>query len=172
MVNRGNCQNNQGRMRPNPETMVPNQGMMRRNAESMPQNQEMMRRNCDGMPQNQEMTCRNADMTRQNQRMMRTRQEEESNWRQEVPTGNRSQLLSYIDEVSFAAYDTVLYLDTHPDCPHGLHYFQMQNEKRNFALREYARLYGPLNLSDIQMDCDTPSWEWISEPWPWEGRSC
>ncbi len=32
-----------------------------------------------------------------------------------IPAGSRMQLLTYIDEVSFCAYDLMLYLDTHPE---------------------------------------------------------
>lgn len=96
----------------------------------------------------------------------------ETNWKQEVPTENRGQLLSYINEVSFGAYEAMLYLDTHPNCPDGLRYFRENNEKRQFALKEYARLYGPLNLDRVHMTCDTPSWEWVNQPWPWEGGAC
>lgn len=93
------------------------------------------------------------------------------NWRQNVPTGNRRQLLSYINEVSFGAYEALLFLDTHPDCMEAMQYFQEHNEKRNFALKEYARLYGPLNLANIDSDCEM-SWEWVNQPWPWEGGNC
>ncbi|MBS5647226.1 MAG: spore coat protein CotJB, partial [Lachnospiraceae bacterium] len=42
----------------------------------------------------------------------------------ELPTGSRSQLLNYINEVSFAAYDALLFLDTHPDDADALAYFR------------------------------------------------
>lgn len=100
------------------------------------------------------------------------RSSREADWQHEVPTGNRGQLLSYIDEVSFGAYEALLYLDTHPDCPDGLRFFRENNEKRQFALKEYTRLYGPLNLDRVRITCDTPSWEWVNQPWPWEGGAC
>lgn len=100
------------------------------------------------------------------------RADQKTDWRHEVPIENRRQLLTYINEVSFGAYEALLYLDTHPSCPDGLRYFRENNEKRQFALKEYTRLYGPLNLDRVQLTCDTPSWEWVNQPWPWEGGAC
>ena len=89
----------------------------------------------------------------------------------DLPSGNRASLLAYIDQVSFAAYDAALYLDTHPDCQNGLQYFRDHNEKRNQALKEYARLYGPMNLTQAGESCEA-YWHWINQPWPWEGGNC
>lgn len=84
----------------------------------------------------------------------------------DLPT-DRCKLLAMIDEVSFGAYEALLYLDTHPQDEEAMRYFCEHNEKRNMALREYTRLYGPLNLMmpGSNKDC----WEWMSQPWPWEG---
>ena len=37
---------------------------------------------------------------------------------------NRQELLSWINKVSFMAYDMALYLDTHPDDQQALEFFQ------------------------------------------------
>lgn len=92
----------------------------------------------------------------------------EDDWRAEVPVGNRRQLLCYIDEVSFAAYDALLYLDTHPNDEEALHYFREHSRKRNFALKEYAKAFGPLTIDTID-DNASRSWEWACQMWPWEG---
>jgi spore coat protein JB len=167
MVNRGACQNqNQGMQRGG-------RGMNRMmNPEGCGNRDRMMEPEGRGNRMASEGCGNRERMMEPEGRGNRERMMEPEDWRQEVPSGNRRQLLNYIDEVSFAAYDTVLYLDTHPECPHGLRHFRMQNEKRNFALREYARLYGPLTLSDVEINCDTPSWEWINQPWPWKGGNC
>lgn len=89
----------------------------------------------------------------------------------EMPTGDRMSLLAYIDQVSFAAYEATLYLDTHPDCQNGLQYFREHNEKRNLALKEYAKLYGPLTLEHADESCEA-YWQWLNQPWPWEGGNC
>lgn len=92
----------------------------------------------------------------------------EDDWKQEVPVGNRKKLLCYIDEVSFGMYDALLYLDTHPNDEVAIRYFHQHNRKRNFALKEYAKAYGPLNLGMIDDEAGS-SWEWTCQPWPWEG---
>ena len=70
---------------------------------------------------------------------------------------NRRSLLQNITEISFAAYDTLLFLDTHPDDQQ--------------AMAEYGRQFGPLTV-----DCASVAagnhWQWINQPWPWEGGAC
>lgn len=85
--------------------------------------------------------------------------------------GNRAQLLNYINEVSFAVVDSSLYLDTHPGDQNALEYFNEYSEKRKAALREYAKHYGPLTI-DTANDTESDSWEWVEQPWPWEGGIC
>lgn len=89
----------------------------------------------------------------------------------EMPIGDRLSLLRYIDELSFGAYEAALYLDTHPDCQNGMQYFHELNEKRNLALNEYAKLYGSLTLQHAGESCET-CWQWVNQPWPWEGGNC
>lgn len=91
--------------------------------------------------------------------------------RLEIPTGSRSQLLNYINEVSFAAYDAMLFLDTHPTDPEALAYFRKHSRMRTAALKEYERLYGPLTL-DTAGDSISSSFAWSQQPWPWEGGAC
>ncbi len=89
----------------------------------------------------------------------------------EIPTGNRKRLLCFINEVSFAVDDSLLYLDTHPDCEEALCYFHKYNQLRNRALAEYEKEYGPLVIASADDSCRR-SWEWMSQPWPWEGGMC
>ena len=78
---------------------------------------------------------------------------------------------NYINEVSFAAYDALLFLDTHPDDADALAYFRKYSRMRNAALKEYERLYGPLTL-DTASDSIRDSFVWNQQPWPWEGGAC
>lgn len=96
---------------------------------------------------------------------------EEDEWKRDVPTGSRKKLLCYIDEVSFAVYEAMLFLDTHPNDENAALYFQEHNRKRNFALEQYAKAYGPLNIGAMD-DEASRSWEWACQPWPWEGGNC
>lgn len=89
----------------------------------------------------------------------------------EIPTGSRKELFCYINEVSFVVYETLLYLDTHPDDQKAMDFFHKHNLLRNHALKEYARLYGPLTISDAN-EFENQCWEWMNQPWPWEGGDC
>ena len=49
---------------------------------------------------------------------------------------SQSQLLDYINKVSFAVNDITLFLDSHPKNPEALSYFLEHSEMRNAALKE------------------------------------
>ena len=84
---------------------------------------------------------------------------------------SQSQLLDYIHVVSFAVNDITLFLDSHPEHPEALAYFQEHSKLRNAALRECARRFGPLTI-DTANEASSNSWEWIHQKWPWEGGHC
>lgn len=84
---------------------------------------------------------------------------------------SQAQLLDYIDKVSFAVNDIILFLDSHPDCQEALAYFHEHSEMRNAALEEYARRFGPLTLDTVN-DTSSNRWEWNLQKWPWEGGNC
>lgn len=83
-------------------------------------------------------------------------------------TMSREDLLQHINEVSFAVYDTLLYLDTHHCDEAAMEYYREMMQKRKEAMKEYCEKYGPLTV-----DCDTATadghWQWAHQPWPWEG---
>ncbi len=85
-----------------------------------------------------------------------------------VPTGSQRRLFCYINEISFAVYETLLFLDTHPYDQDALQYFRTCSALRNYALKEYAKAYGPLTI-DTANDAQSSSWQWMMQPWPWEG---
>lgn len=80
---------------------------------------------------------------------------------------SREQLLDQINRSSFAAYDMLLYLDTHPDDTEAQAYYHKNACIRKDSMREYARQYGPLTM-DLIDDTRSDSWEWMKQPWPWE----
>ena len=84
---------------------------------------------------------------------------------------SREAFLQYINEVSFSAYDTLLFLDTHPDDQDALEYYREFTQKRREALSEYGRMYGPL-IADCDYATSNNSWQWMQQPWPWEGGAC
>ena len=53
---------------------------------------------------------------------------------------NQSQLLHWIDMVSFAVVEITEYLDTHPDDEEALKYFNHYADLRRTALRAYPQI--------------------------------
>ena len=82
----------------------------------------------------------------------------------------KEKLMNRINEVSFAVNDVLLYLDTHPSDPAALQYFQEYTQLRKQALQDYAAMYGPLTV-DLAIG-SRGKWDWIQQPWPWEGGTC
>lgn len=78
---------------------------------------------------------------------------------------NKNQLLRYLGEVSFAMYDTALFLDTHPEDEEAMAYFQQMKNARKMAKELYSKKYGPLCLDDVDCGC---TFDWAAEPLPWE----
>ena len=83
---------------------------------------------------------------------------------------DRKNALMYVDAVSFAALDSAMFLDTHPDDPEAMEFFKHYNNLSNQAIAEYSKRFTPLTISNA--GC-VKSWnEWVETPWPWEGGSC
>ncbi|MCD8075335.1 MAG: spore coat protein CotJB [Lachnospiraceae bacterium] len=86
----------------------------------------------------------------------------------DIPTGSRQQLLRYLDEVSFCAYDLMLYLDTHPNDERAREHFHKYNHRRNRALHLYEEKYGPMRYG-MGGPGAPYSVKWVTQAWPWEG---
>ena len=83
---------------------------------------------------------------------------------------NRCLSLKKIQIIDFVLNDTVLYLDTHPNCKEALEYYNKYLEMRKSAVKEYVSLFGPIELTDTNV-CGG-SWKWSDGPCPWEKRCC
>ncbi|HJB30174.1 MAG TPA: spore coat protein CotJB [Candidatus Blautia faecavium] len=82
------------------------------------------------------------------------------------PQSKRQQLLSRINEVSFAVDDILLYLDTHPTDEKALAFANTHMAERQKLMAEYEQSYGPLTPKDPA--CPMDSWKWAQQPFPWE----
>ena len=80
---------------------------------------------------------------------------------------NRAKLLKEINEVSFAVYDILLYLDTHPCDKEAMEFYQKNVSKRRELMKEYSRAFGPLTVDDAELSCGD-TWKWMEQPFPWE----
>ena len=74
-------------------------------------------------------------------------------------------LMKQINEASFAIDEIILYLDTHPADAAALDYYRNMVTMRKQAMDTYQHQFGPLNVDHVY----TNNWNWISDPWPWEG---
>jgi len=81
---------------------------------------------------------------------------------------SKMRLMELINMYSFAEDDAALYLDTHPQDMKALEYFNKYSMLRNEALAAYSKSYGPLTIDTATNNM--LKWEWIDEPWPWEGK--
>ena len=78
-------------------------------------------------------------------------------------TNHRDAMMRKIQMYSFAAYDALLYLDSHPDSRCALDYYNKNKMLERQATEEYERHFGPVTTP---MEAD--SWQWTKGPWPWQ----
>lgn len=78
---------------------------------------------------------------------------------------DKESLLKQIQNYNFAAYDMLLYLDTHPDDAKAFNIFKDLVKKLKNLINEYEEKCGPLCAFSSAM-YDT--FKWIDSPWPWE----
>lgn len=79
---------------------------------------------------------------------------------------DREAMLFKVQSYSFAVYEAILYLDTHPCDPVALAEIEEYKRLYHIAAAEYSERYGPLTA---QSPCNQGnSWAWIDCPWPWE----
>lgn len=79
--------------------------------------------------------------------------------------GSGDQLLKKIQQVEFALYELLLYLDAHPDCTEALNHYHSLMDTRKALVAEYQSKHGPLTMYGNE---STDSWDWVRTPWPWE----
>lgn len=66
----------------------------------------------------------------------------------------------------FAADEARLFLDTHPNDPDALNYYQKKIGMYNQAVARYEEKFGPIRPENGGMN---GHWAWAMNPWPWEG---
>ena len=74
-------------------------------------------------------------------------------------------LLKKIQCYHFAAYDMLLYLDTHKDDKKAFEMFRELVKKTEELKTEYEKEYGPLSAFNTARQ---DSFNWLDNPWPWE----
>lgn len=77
----------------------------------------------------------------------------------------QSELLDLIRVLGFNVYDTVLFLDTHPNNKKALSYYKKYQQLLEKAVKEYTTYFGPLTIDTAEVE---NKWTWGDDPWPWE----
>lgn len=78
---------------------------------------------------------------------------------------NCDNIINRLQTIDFAIVETVLYLDSYPDCAEALHNFRKLTEERKGVVAAYESECGPLTCSCGNDIC---KWRWTDGPWPWE----
>lgn len=73
--------------------------------------------------------------------------------------------LKELQSVNFAAYDMLLYLDTHADDKKAFELFKDLVEKTNKLKCEYEKDFGSLMPFNSAYKC---RFDWLDNPWPWD----
>lgn len=89
----------------------------------------------------------------------------QQNNRQQCNGNPCKERLALLRAVDFAIQETVLYLDAYPNCKEALEYYHKLIEERRQIMEYYETNCGPLTFYG---NVSTTSWDWISDPWPWE----
>ena len=79
--------------------------------------------------------------------------------------GSQSAALRKIQEIDFALYETILYLDAYPENAEALAYYHSLLDARRRLVNEYERVYSPLTAYS---NASTSKWNWVNDPWPWQ----
>lgn len=79
--------------------------------------------------------------------------------------GCDNQLMQKVYETGFAIDDILLYLDTHPTDRQAMEYYRYAKQANREAVEAYEKAYGPLMVTEV----DGNTWNWVNNPWPWEG---
>ncbi|MBQ3426554.1 MAG: spore coat protein CotJB [Clostridia bacterium] len=78
---------------------------------------------------------------------------------------NKKELLYKIQKYNFAAYDLLLYLDTHPEDRNAFAMFKAMVKDYKDLVKSYETAYGPLEAYSA---AGFDTFRWTESPWPWE----
>lgn len=83
------------------------------------------------------------------------------------PANEQAEMLTNIDAYAFALNELNLYLDLHPNDQNMIALYNQYVSQYQAYKNEYARKYG--NLDTTMVNIDKNKWTWVDEPWPWQG---
>lgn len=74
-------------------------------------------------------------------------------------------LMRKLQVYGFALYDTILFLDSHPEDNGALDFYDKMSAAYNKTKKLYEEQFGPLTVNSVDTD---NGWTWTEKPWPWE----
>jgi spore coat protein JB len=77
----------------------------------------------------------------------------------------QQEMLLEVQKLQFAALDTALYLDTHPNDPVALYRHKMHTDQLKTVKDAYEIQFGPMTIFSREVG---DNWRYINSPWPWE----
>lgn len=86
--------------------------------------------------------------------------------RRATPTfsgAEQSMLLGRLQAIDFAIQDTVLYLDAYPEDKDAIDYYHSLLDTRA-GIVDLISPSHPMTVYDNMRD----TWDWVTNPWPWE----
>lgn len=78
---------------------------------------------------------------------------------------NKQEKLYELQKYNFAAYDLLLYLDTHANDSKAFEMFRELVEKLQKLKTDYEDEFGPLEAYNSTR---FGTFKWLDSPWPWE----
>ncbi|HRC80627.1 MAG TPA: spore coat protein CotJB [Sedimentibacter sp.] len=75
------------------------------------------------------------------------------------------EMLLEVQKLQFAALDTALYLDTHPNDPVALYRHKMYTDRLKAVKEAYEMQFGPMTIFGQEVG---DYWRYVNSPWPWE----
>lgn len=92
----------------------------------------------------------------------------------------KCRLMQIIYETGFALDDAALYLDTHPCDQEAVQFYESTRSYYKKAVSDYTSRFGPLSHTNTRFTTPDPGcgcdrnegpgcWNWVQDPWPWEG---
>ncbi|MCL2069117.1 MAG: spore coat protein CotJB [Oscillospiraceae bacterium] len=76
----------------------------------------------------------------------------------------RKLLMQRLQACNSALNDAALFLDTRPDDPMALAYYEKHQALLMKTQQEYVSRWGPISRGDHMAG---ERWRWTDEPWPW-----
>ena len=80
----------------------------------------------------------------------------------------RRKAMNDMQKLGFAMYETMLFLDGHPENSAAMRYYHEVAKAYEAAKAAYEEKYGPVSVGGGMHNVHGDTWTWQDGPWPWE----